>query len=127
MRPKELLSQYFSGLIGAKELKIRLAEDSSREAREVLEMLKVEEISRRTLSNFQPQTNAHERLVEQVASVESWIQPSRRQNTGTWSISWLSNSTPAFDVVGHEGVVRKKKKKKFGSKKKSRHHTRGNQ
>jgi hypothetical protein len=112
MRPIELLSQYLNGQRGADDAKMQLAKYRSRKAKKVLETLTMDENFRKILHNFEPPTDAEERLVEKVVAVESWIQPSGQQGSEPSTVSWVSKLTPAFDVVGREHNIKKRRGKK---------------
>ena len=121
MKPKHLLSEYLNGKISGEELRTWLAKDTSREARDILEILNMDDACRDALVDFAPPLDASERLAERISTVESWIPPQEEAEEPQPSKSWISRLIPAFDVAGHSKPdARPKKYRKPTARKKVR-------
>jgi hypothetical protein len=126
MKPKHLLSDYLNGRISGERLRTWLAKDTSREARETLAILNVDDSCHRALLDFAPPTDAAERLADKVGAVESWVESADQADESGPSKSWLSRLIPALDVAGHSkpGKLQRKRKKSVTHKKRNKPATR---
>jgi hypothetical protein len=121
MNPRHLLSDYLNGRISGEELRDWLAKDNSREARETLAILNVDNSCRNALLDFAPPLEAPERLAEKVGTVESWVEPADQPEEPEPSKGWISRLVPALDVAGHsQSENPPKKRKKAASRKKAK-------
>ena len=130
MKPKHLLSDYLIGRFSGEELRTWLAKDISREARETLAILNVDDSCHKALLDFIPPPDAPERLADKVGTVEFWVESAYQADESEPSKSWLSRLIPALDVAGHSkpGKSQRKRKKpvthKNGNKPATRKKTR---
>ena len=114
MKSVAFLQEYWNERLSGEDVRMQLAKDESRQAREALEILSMEESCRGLLKAFEPNAESVERLVEKVVAVESWV-PLAVQGRETKlapSKRWFSTALADLDVVGHSENIKTVKKKK---------------
>jgi hypothetical protein len=114
MKPNAFLQEYWNERLSGEDLRMQLAKDDSRQAREALEILSVEESCRGLLKAFGPSPEIVERLVEKVVAVESWVPlvVQGRKTKLAPSNRSFSGAVAALDVIGHSESIKTVKKKK---------------
>ena len=111
MKPKQLLNDYLYGGISGEELRTSLAKEKSREARQALEILNMDDSGRKALREFSPPSGAAERLAEKVTAVGTWMEAEAHAQEGPPSRNWLMRLVPAMDVAGHSQPEKTKKRR----------------
>jgi hypothetical protein len=114
MKPDIFLQEYWNERLSGVDLRMLLAKDDSRQAREALEILSVEESCRGLLKGFGPTPETVDQLVEKVVAVESWV-PLKVQGRRTKlspSNRLFSSAIAALDVIGHSESIKTVTKKK---------------
>jgi hypothetical protein len=113
MKAGAFLREYWNERLSAEDVRMRLAEDDSRQARQAREILSMEESCRELLKAVGPNPESVERLVEKVMAVELWV-PLEAQESKTKlapSNRWFSTAIADLDVVGHSESIKAVKKK----------------
>lgn len=112
MKAQQLLNDYLSGGISGEELRTLLAKDERPEARQVLEILNMDDVGRKTLGQFNSPPGVAERLAEKVAAVETWIEAKTQVQKCSPSRDWFPTLVTSVDVVGHSQSEKAKKRPK---------------